>query len=168
MQLHPNQRDLALSISNPETGACVLQILNLESGDLTQVMLEQESNASMQSMFWSFDGRNLLMTVVNAAQRWVEWQFWDGTEHRVINQFLPAREQLFYLHFFEQFSRSHNIFSNDGQTFYFAGYEPPTRRTEFPPKSWVFRGKLRPKFEFEPLQVGLFPVLSPQQSEGSC
>lgn len=168
MQLNPNQQELALSISNPETNSFELQVLNLESGDLTQVSMGQESNVLIQSMFWSQCGRNLLMTVVNTSQRWVEWQFWDGREHRVINQFLPAREQLFYLHFFEQFSRSHNILSSDGQTFYFSGYEPPNRRTEFPPKSWVFKGKLQPKFDFEPLHVGLFPVLSPEHSEASC
>ena len=168
MQLHPNQQDLALSVSNPETGSFVLQTLNLRSGDLNNIPMVSSADTSIQSMFWSRCGQQLLMTVVNATKRWVEWQCWDGTEHTVINQFLPTREQLFYLHFFEQFSRSHNIFSSDGQTFYFAGYEPPHRRTSFPPKSWVFRGRLQTKCDFEPLQIGLFPVLSPRYSSAPC
>ena len=111
-------------------------------------------------MVWSPDGNTLLISAINATQRWLEWQFWDGNSHQIINQFLPAREQLFYLHFFEQFHLSHPIFSKDNKHFYFSAYEPPHKRTDFPPKPWVFRGKVQSKSEFERLHVGLFPVLS--------
>ena len=167
MQLRPNQTELALSISNPEGGLYTVELMDLNTRTHRQIATESDPNISIQSMFWLENGQSLLMTVVNATQRWLEWQYWDGENHTVINQFLPAREQLFYLHFYEQFSKSHNLISNNGD-FYFAAYEPPHRRTEFPPKPWIFKGCLQPKYEFEKVQVGLFPALSSSRTSQSC
>ena len=42
-----------------------------------------------------------------------------------IGTFWPSRDQLFYLHFFEQYSNSHPIVSVDGRMLVFAGHPDP-------------------------------------------
>ena len=92
----------------------------------------------------------------------MKWQFWDNNDNVIkdIGKFWPTREQLFFLHFFEQFSLSHNILSADGEAFYFSAYEPPTERSSSPPKPFIFRGIFEENATFDPLLVGLFPALS--------
>ena len=162
LQPRPHSNQIAIGISNPhQESEKGIELLDLDTGNFESITKIKEPDINWQSMFWSPDGSKLLISAINAAQRWLEWQFWDGQSHQVINQFLPAREQLFYLHFFEQFRLSHPILSTDNKHFYFSAYEPPHKRREFPPKPWVYRGSFESKNEFERLHIGLFPVLSP-------
>ena len=80
-------------------------------GTIETIAQNTDERLVWQSMFWTPDGSKLLLSAVNGPQRWLEWQFWDEEGQHIINQFLPTREQIFFLHFFEQFVHSHPIVS---------------------------------------------------------
>ena len=107
-----------------------VHLLDLATGKLENIAHISDERLVWQSMFWTPDGSKLLLSAVNGPQRWLEWQFWDESGQHIINQFLPTREQIFFLHFFEQFVHSHPIMSSDSTHFYFSGYEAPSQRID--------------------------------------
>ena len=167
MQPRPFHPQIAIGLSGPEPGMQRgIQLLDISNGQVETIAENQDKRLTWQSMFWTPDGSKLLLSAVNGPQRWLEWQFWSEEGHHIINQFLPTREQVFFLHFFEQFSLSHQIISNDSERFYFSGYEPPSQRLDAPARPWVFEGSFVEGGEFQAIEHGLFPVVQPEsQSE---
>ena len=163
LSLHPRpfHNSLAIGVTGPQpTLKKGVQLMDLDTGELKPITTDSDERLSWQSMFWTPDGSKLLLSAVNGAQRWLEWQLWtEAKGHEVINQFLPTREQLFFLHFFDQFAVSHSIVSTDSEHFYFSAYESPHQRVEFPPRPWLFRGVLEAGSEFRALEHGLFPAV---------
>ncbi len=163
LQPRPMHNQITIGVTGPQSNIQKgVQMLDLDTGTMHTLTEDSDERLSWQSMFWTNDGTKLLMSAVNGSQRWLEWQLWTEQKgHEIINQFIPTREQLFYLHFFDQFSLSHSILSKDNMHFYFSGYEAPHQRGEFPPRPWIFRGTLEAGCEFEALEHGLFPTVQP-------
>lgn len=156
LQPRPNYNQLAIAITSKGDGSPYLgvQLFDLETGKLEMIHSE-----AIQSLFWAKDGSKLLMSSVNVEHQWLEWSFWDGEDVKMICTFRPTREQVFFLHFFEQFSLSHQIISPEGDEFYFTGYESPEQRREEMPQPMIFRSSLEEDGIVEPVMVGLFPSL---------
>ena len=163
LQPRPLHDQIAIGVTGPQSNIQKgLQLLDLKTGLMQTLTEDSDERLSWQSMFWTNDGTKLLISAVNNSQRWLEWQLWTEQQgHEIINQFIPTREQLFYLHFFDQFSLSHSLLSKDNTHFYFSGYESPNQRGKFPPRPWLFRGTLEAGREFEALEHGLFPAVKP-------
>lgn len=163
IQPRPLHSQIAVGLSGSQPGMHKgIQLLDLETGQVETIGENQDKRLTWQSMFWTPDGSKMLLSAVNGAQRWIEWQFWSEEGLQIINQFLPTREQVFFLHFFEQFSLSHQIISNDSNHFYFSGYEPPTQRLDAPARPWMFEGSFVKGAEFRAIEHGLFPVVQPK------
>lgn len=165
LSLHPrpNHSQIAIGVSGPQPQLPKgIHLFDLNTGEQQRITEDNQKNLSWQSMFWSPNGEKLLLSAVNGQQRWLEWQMWsEGEGHQVIHSFVPTREQLFYLHFFDQFTLSHPILSSDNQHFYFSGYEAPTQRQDTLPRPWIFRGEMKMGGSFEALEHGLFPTRQP-------
>lgn len=156
IQPRPLHNQLAIAITAKGDGSPYMgvQLFDLETGKLEVIHSE-----AIQALFWTSDGAKLLMSSINVEKQWLEWSFWDGESVSLICHFRPTREQLFFLHFFEQFSLSHQIISPEGDEFYFTGYEPPEEREEEFPQPKVFRASLEEAGMMEAMMVGLFPCL---------
>jgi len=157
IQPRPGKLQIAIAVTtrgdgSPYTG---IQLLDLNDGELT-CMYE----GAAQSLFWNSTGEKLLMSHLDNVGRCMRWNYLEDGQIKQLGKFWPTREQLFYLHFFEQFSLSHNTLSNDGNTFYFSGYEPPRERSTKIPKPIIFKGTLEDQSPFEPIVIGKFPSLS--------
>ena len=156
LQPRPNRNQIAIAVTEKADGSPYMgvQLFDLETGKLQVIHSEP-----VQALFWTPDGENLLLSSINLEQQWLEWSFWDGETVSLICNFRPTREQVFFLHFFEQFSLSHQIITPEGDEFYFSGYEPPEKRTEEFPQPMIFRASLEKLGGLEPMMVGLFPSL---------
>ena len=162
IQARPNYSQIAIGMSGGQPGMQKgVQLLDLVTGQLETIAQNSDERLVWQSMFWTPDGAKLLLSAVNGPQRWLEWQFWDETGQHIINQFLPTREQIFFLHFFDQFVHSHPIISSDSTHFYFSGYEAPGQRLDTPARPWVFQGQFVEGGELEAVEHGLFPTVRP-------
>lgn len=156
LQPRPNHNQLAIAVTAKGDGSPYVgvQIFDVETGKLETIHAE-----AIQSMFWSPDGSKLLISFVNIEKQYLEWSCWNGEAVFPISPFRPTREQLFFLHFFEQFSLSHQIISPEGDEFFFTGYLSPELRDEEFPQPMVFRASLEAEGVMEPMMVGLFPSL---------
>ena len=77
------------------------------------------------AFFWSHQGHQLLYARVDTADNCLAWCSVRPNESTVtLCQFVPSREMLFYLHFFDQFVLSHRLVSPDGRHLVFAGHLP--------------------------------------------
>lgn len=156
LQPRPNHNQIAIATTSKGDGSPYMgvQLFDLETGKFEVLHSEP-----IQALFWTPDGTKLLMSSINMEHQWLEWSYWDGEKVHPICHFRPTREQVFFLHFFEQFSLSHQIISSEGDEFYFTGYEPPEERKEEFPQPMIFRASLEENGIIEPMMVGLFPSL---------
>ncbi len=135
---------------SPYRGATLVDIV---SGELTRLH-DEESLA----FFWSTEGQQLLYARVEAQDQCLAWCSVRPSESTVkLCQFIPSREMLFYLHFFDQFVHSHRLVSPDGRHLVFAGHRPDARSG--PPQIWV--KDLRTELPAKPLADGCFACFSP-------
>ena len=116
--------------------------MDIANGELTRLH-DEESLA----FFWSSEGQQLLYARVEASDKCLAWCSVRPNESTTrLCPFIPSREMLFYLHFFDQFVHSHRLVSPDGRHLVFAGHRPgevsgPSRiwvkdlRTELPPRA---------------------------------
>lgn len=74
------------------------------------------------AFFWEPDGQHLLLACVDAPASCLRWRrvAVQGGAPVHLAAFWPSREQLFYLHFFEQFAASHPVISPDGRALIFS------------------------------------------------
>ena len=76
------------------------------------------------AFFWSPEGRRLAyVTWSDNTQSQLVWSILDveTKERKVLKRFQPTRETLDFLSFFDQFAKSHMIWSPDGRYIVFAG-----------------------------------------------
>jgi Tol biopolymer transport system component len=85
-----------------------------------------------KAFFWSPDGSQMLIAALALRQPGMRWRLVDLDTGRVreLGSFWPSQDQLFYLHFFEQFSQSHPLISPDGTQMVFAGHPNPDSATD--------------------------------------
>jgi hypothetical protein len=126
---------------NPYRGATLVHIV---TGETTRLH-EEDSLA----FFWSEPGHQLLYARVDTDDNCLAWCSARPNESTVtLCQFVPSREMLFYLHFFDQFVLSHQLVSPDGRHLVFSGHLPGSvdgpasvfvkpLRTEEPPRSVI-------------------------------
>ena len=152
-QVHPIKAQLAIAVNSSEdANQNGVFLFDVSTGDCRKIL-----DAPIQSMFWHPQGDKLLFSEIDLENRLLEWKFWDGQNSQLIGQFIPTREQLFFLHFFEQFSLSHSIVSSVEEAFFFSGYEDLLTRDGGLPKPLIFKGYFREDNPFESLNIGLFP-----------
>ncbi len=85
-----------------------------------------------KAFFWSPDASQILIAAPAQRQPGMTWRLVDiDTGHiRDLATFWPSQDQLFYLHFFEQFSQSHPLISPDGTLMVYAGHPGPDRSSD--------------------------------------
>ena len=92
-------------------------LIPLDGGALHRLMEED-----CLAFFWSEAAGALIYARVLKAQNCVTWnRVVPGDEPEELARFWPSREMLFYLHFFDQFARSHSLLSPDGERLVFCG-----------------------------------------------
>ena len=169
LQPRPHHNQLAMAVASPNQQAqrSSVQLLDLYTGKLDTIIEE-----TVQSIFWTPNGEKLLYSRVDTENKWLEWKYWHKQQIHTVGQFIPTREQLFFLHFFEQFSLSHNIISADSASFYFSGFEmehPEKEQRGWSVQAWIIKASLENVVEtdretthspFENIAMGLFPSLS--------
>lgn len=103
-------------------------------------------SSNVLAFFWSPDGSKLAYIALerqdeginakpipgattSAAQedeiiaRWVVYDVATGTDQR-FDAFLPSRDMFYYLQFFDQFARSHRLWSPDSRYLVYGGFDP--------------------------------------------
>ena len=96
-----------------------VQLLNLINGRLTTLLEER-----VTGFFWSPQSDALLYTSLDNGRSYLRWhrvQVASG-EKSELARFLPSREQMFVLSFFDQYTLSHPPLAPDGSALAFAGY----------------------------------------------
>ena len=85
-----------------------------------------------KAFFWSPDASQVLIASPAQRQPGMNWRLVDVQSGivRDLGVFWPSQDQLFYLHFFEQFSQSHPLISPDGTLLVFAGHPGPDRDSD--------------------------------------
>jgi len=80
-----------------------------------------------KAFLWSPAGDALVVAVPSRRQPGLNWVLVDVKtgETRQLCAFWPSQDQMFYLHFFEQFSQSHPLISPDGKNLVFSGHPAP-------------------------------------------
>ena len=74
-------------------------------------------------------------------------------------RFWPSREMLFYLHFFDQFVRSHHLVSADGRFLVFSGHLHEDGPPEGPPK--IQHQNVRGEAPIRVVSAGFFACFCP-------
>jgi len=114
-------RTLAFS-STARSGSSMfpqVQALDLTTGRRSTILDEP-----VLGFFWSPQGDFLLYLTVDQQQNFLCWNRFVRTngEKTEIARFLPSREQMFILSFFDQYALSHPPLAPDGSALAFAGY----------------------------------------------
>lgn len=80
------------------------------------------------AFFWDPRGRYVLYASLDIAAGGLRWRSVEIDGGRIRQHALchPSRDQLFHLHFFEQFCRSHPLISPDGRTLVYASHAGPS------------------------------------------
>jgi hypothetical protein len=74
------------------------------------------------AFFWSAARQTLIYVRVDRDRGHLSWhERRIGAPPRVLCRFLPTREMLFHLHYFDQLSLTHPLLTADGATLVFAG-----------------------------------------------
>ena len=84
------------------------------------------SELDCMAWFTASRGDRVLVASLDRTSACLRWRVIDeGAPIREVCPFWPSREQLFYLHFFEQFALSHSPVSADGRTLVYASSVGP-------------------------------------------
>jgi Tol biopolymer transport system component len=96
-----------------------IRALDLSSGR-TATLLE----APVVGFFWSPQNEALLYVSLDSGRNYLRWHrlLRSSGETSELARFLPSREQMFVLSFFDQYTLSHPPLAPDGKTLAFAGY----------------------------------------------
>ena len=96
-----------------------VNLLELSTGRTSPILEEP-----VIGFFWSPQGDFLLYTTVEQQQSYLQWhRFMRASgEKTELARFLPSREQMFILSFFDQYALSHPPLAPDGSALAFAGY----------------------------------------------
>ena len=94
-----------------------VRLIHLSSGE--DVLVNDEP---CLAFFWSAARQSLLYVRVDRDRGHLSWhERRVGAPPRALCRFIPTREMLFHLHYFDQLSLTHPLVSADGATLAFAG-----------------------------------------------
>lgn len=95
-------------------------------------LLQRAVDEPVMAFQWDPTGARVVFTVLDAERSRMAFRTWEAATGRIreICTLWPSRDQLFYLHFFEQFAESHPLVSPDGRTLVFSGYPDPRHARE--------------------------------------
>jgi len=96
-----------------------IQTLDLTNGRIATLLEEP-----VIGFFWSPQSDALLYVSLDSGQSYLRWHRvqLDSGEKSELARFLPSREQMFVLSFFDQYTLSHPPLASDGSALAFAGY----------------------------------------------
>ena len=120
MQRHPSKPLIAYASAPSSDGTPFvgLSIFNI-MGRSHQLVFKDE----LSSFYWSPCGERLLLVRVDREKRCMHLEMWSESEGLTyVHPFWPTREQIFHIHFFEQFDLSHKQFSECGKYFVYSGF----------------------------------------------
>lgn len=100
--------------------------------DVRTGLLKRLVDEPVMAFHWDRTGSRVIYAVLESDRSCMVFRAWEAEtgEVRDLCPFWPSRDQLFYLHFFEQFTGSHHLVSPDGRTLVFSGYPDPRRAEE--------------------------------------
>lgn len=110
---------LLLGVAHDGEGGAydAVRLLDLRSGDDVLV-----SDEPCLAFFWSRARESLLYVRVDRDRGHLSWhERRVGAPPRALCRFIPTREMLFHLHYFDQLSLTHPLLTADGATLVFAG-----------------------------------------------
>lgn len=136
---------------SPYRGATMV---NIRTGSTTR--LHDEDTLAF---LWSPEGHQLIYARIETEDRCLSWCSVRPNESTVTHcRFVPSREMLFYLHFFDQFVHSHRLISPDGRHLVYAGY----RANAVSGSPRIFVKDLRTEHDPRAIADGSFGCFSPQ------
>lgn len=153
IQARPGRKELAISASPNGEGYPYnnIYLLDLNTNEQRCIV-----SGETQSFVWSPDGNKLVLSRVDKENRCMHWEMWDENNgHRYLHPFWPTREQIFHIHFFEQFSLSHGSISLDGSKLLYSGYRKRDFEESESLDAYLFITDLD-TFETRPVCSGLF------------
>lgn len=110
---------LLLGVARDGEGAAYdeVRLIDLQTGEDRIV-----HDAPCLAFFWSGPRQSLVFAQVDRAGGHLSWHERRlGAPARALCRFIPTREQLFHLHYFDQLSLTHPALTADGATLLFAG-----------------------------------------------
>ncbi len=109
-------------------------LVSTAGGEIAQVLTEE-----CQAFFWVPGGQSIIFASLDNDQRCFWWKRLDidSREVTVLGAFWPSQDQLFYIHFFEQYTLSHPLISADGTTLVFSGHARPGSDPDPTPLLWT-------------------------------
>lgn len=137
-----------------------LQILPLDGGPTHTL-----TRAELAAFFWSPTGEHIVTASVDPAHACMRWRLISlrTRETRDLGPFWPSREQLFHLHFFEQFASSHPNISADGRTLVYSSLLGPPADSDGPPLPYILTLNLEdPDAQPVAIAEGSYGVFAPQ------
>jgi len=137
-------------------------VVGSDGGPVRQVL-----DGDCQAYFWLPDGTKMVYARVDRKASCLRWFLLDLETGASVSlgPFWPSRDQMFYLHFFEQYYDSHPLISPDGGTLIYAGHPPPSDDSDRSSRLWKINlydpGKGASSFA-----AGTFAVFSPEAASG--
>ncbi|NOY25263.1 MAG: hypothetical protein GXP62_05265 [Oligoflexia bacterium] len=131
------------------------------------------STHDLMAFFWCRGGQRLVYAALDQDAGCARWYRCDlGTDdpsdsvEQELAAFWPSRDQLFLLHFFEQFAASHRIIDPSGRWLTWASHpEPGAEITDFSPRIMAL-DLTSPDPDPIVLAPGSFAVFSPPPGTG--
>lgn len=159
LQCHSKQALLAYAAAPISDGTPFqgLSIYNLETGEHRDVFQDE-----LSSFYWSPSGERLYFIRVDRENRCMHLEMWSETNGlEYVHPFWPTREQIFHIHFFEQFDSSHRQFSDCGNYFVYSGFRKSDIDAKNTLEPYLFVTDLK-LLQTRPICKGLFATF-PQQ-----
>ena len=157
-----HQREGLISMSkSPDGHHCLLsgrdrlELLHVSSQTIQPLLQD-----TAQSLWWKPDSSGFIFSKVNRAQARMHWYALDIEEQeaRELKHFWPTRDQIFVLHFFEQFGLVQSLVDKAGERLLFGGYKQPQGTRNSSPKAEIYSLNLNTE-ETTCVAQGLFPTM---------
>lgn len=109
-------------------------LVSTSGGEVKSVLTEE-----CQSFFWGPDSTFIVFARLDAEAKCFRWEMLSLASRVVkpLGPFWPSRDQLFYLHFFEQYTLSHPLIAPDGRTLIYSGHPDPESGRSSSPLMWA-------------------------------
>ena len=132
----PDGRSVAIAAAPGGEGSPYkgIWLISTSGGEIVPVLTEE-----CQAFFWGPDSTFIVFANLDAEQKCFRWKKLSLESRAVtsLGPFWPSRDQLFYLHFFEQYTLSHPPISPDGRTMIFSGHPNPESGRDPTPLMWT-------------------------------
>lgn len=125
-EIHSRRGFVSMCLS-PDSRYCAFagEEQKLEIFDVVQQRVLLSIDTHVQSMWWKNHSTELIFSKVaqnNASVQWFALHM-DTGEVRLLHRFCPSQDQMFALHFFEQFGQVHNMLDANGKYLLFGTIE---------------------------------------------